>query len=235
MDPDQAAACPRLVKLRISTNMVEVLQKLPADTLTSLHINDLRFENESHEELEQLVAALSRLTRLWSLFLGCGLQDFIPVHQWTDLHDHALCNLFTNMKKLEVVGITFSQFHAANVDSVIETLGQNCPSVSWIRMMDARMTDAGLRSLSRLKELQNLEIRSFKWLSVITTEGIMSLLRGGSRNVMRDLKLKTSVLPDFFQIRAEVKLMREETGRRLKVEAGTVPSTLGIGHSLKIN
>ena len=69
IDIDQAVqACPRLVTLRTSASTpVKVLQKLPADTLTSLRIDDLVFRTISHEAIEQLVAALSRLTRLKSL------------------------------------------------------------------------------------------------------------------------------------------------------------------------
>ena len=62
MDVDQAAACPRLVNLWTKTS-VEVLRKLSAETLTSLRIDDIVFKTISHEEIEQLVAALSRLRR----------------------------------------------------------------------------------------------------------------------------------------------------------------------------
>ena len=77
LDPDQLIFLPRLVRLKISLS-VKVLQKLPADTLTSLHMADVKIENGSNEEIEQLFAAFSRLTRLKSLMLGCGVQCFIP-------------------------------------------------------------------------------------------------------------------------------------------------------------
>ena len=217
IDPDQAAACPRLVKLRTRTCAVEVLQKLPAETITSLHITDLCLYNRSPEEMEQLVAAFSRLTRLKSLILEDGLRDF-PARLWSDLHDAALSKLFTNMKGLEEVDITFPEHRRVNVDAMIEMLAHNCPSMRSIRMSYARMTDAGLRSLSRLTGLQHLDIRNWRWQSLITTEGILSLLRGGSRNVLRDLELKVSVSPDLDPIRAEGQLIQQETGQSLSVE-----------------
>ena len=215
MDADEAAACPRLEKL--STRIpVKVLQKLPAETLTSLRIISLAFGSGSHEAIEQLVSALSRLTRLKSLILVNGLRSFLP-RQWTDLHDRAFSRLFTNMKELEEVGIAFTLLYRVNVDSAIETLVHNCPSVRSIRMEDAVMTDASFRSLSRLTGLQHLDIGSSRKGNGITTAGILSLLRGGSRNVLRDLKLKVSVLPDKAQILAEGQLLQQETGRSLLI------------------
>ena len=221
---DQAAACLRLEKLRTSIP-VKGLQKLPAETLTYLSINGLKFESGSPEEIGQLVAALSRFTRLKSLIL-VGNYGFFH-DQWTNLHDQAFRKLFTNMKELEEVDITFPEHGVVNVNEAIETLVHS-PSVRSIRMIYARMTDAGLRSLSRLKGLQRLDIRSYKRYSNMTTEGILSLLRGGSRSVLRDLDLNMSVSPDLDQIRAEVDLMQEETGRTFKVEAGPVSSAEGL-------
>ena len=55
LDPRQAAACPRLVKLRTKTS-VRVLQQLPAETMRSLHVTHIELENRSHEEMRHLVA-----------------------------------------------------------------------------------------------------------------------------------------------------------------------------------
>ena len=147
MDPDQAAACPRLVRLRTWTS-VKVLQKLPAETMTSLHI-DIELGSRSHEEIERLVAALSRLTRLKRLIIVQGLR-FYPAHLWTDMHDRSLCKLFTDMKELEVLDITLPERTVVDVDVPIATLVHNCPSVRMITMHNARMTNASLQSLSRL-------------------------------------------------------------------------------------
>ena len=214
LDPDQAAACPRLVKLRAWTS-VKVLQKLPAETMTSLHIDDLELESRSHQEIENLVSALSRLTRLKSIVLARGLR--YSMGQWSEQHDEAYSKLFTNMKDLEEVDIKFPRNHALNVDVAMETLAENSPSVRSITMHNARMTDTGLRSLSRLTGLQLLDIGCPGRHSDITTEGILSLLRGGSRKVLRDLKLHILVLPDFGQIRSEGQLMQQKTGRSLSV------------------
>ena len=214
LDPDWAAACPRLVKLRTSISVI-TLQKLPAETLTCLHIDYLIWLTGSHEEIGQLFAALSRFTRLKSLILAVGCKTFRG--QWTELHDRPFSNLFTNMIELEEVEITFPLDNAVDMDAVIETLVHNCPSVSSITMNYARTTNVILHSLSRLTQLHHLVFRSYMGQSKITTEGILSLLRGGSRNVLRDLELHTSVPPDLGQIRAEGQLMRQETGRSLSV------------------
>ena len=200
LNPDLVAALPRLVKLRVRTSSVKVLQKLPAETLTSLQIDYIKPETGSHEEMEQLVAALSRFTRLKSLILVEGF-TFSP-GQWTELHDRAFSQLFKDMTELEEVDIKFPQNGVVTVDAAIETLVLS-PSVRSITMHYARMTDAGLHSLSRLTGLQHVDIASFWRKSDITTEGILSLLRGGSRNVLQDLKFNVSVMPDLDQIRAE--------------------------------
>ena len=142
--------------------------------MTSLHI-DLELETKSHVEIEQLVAACSRLMQLKSIYLDFGYAYFQD--EFTDLHDGAFSKLFTNMKKLEEVDILFPMFEEVNVDAAIETLVHNSASVSSIRMRDGRMTDASLHSLSRLTGLQLLAIRSSGRHSDITTEGILSLLR----------------------------------------------------------
>ena len=217
MNTDHAAACPRLVKLRTSI-LVKGLHKLPAETLTCLHIDDLFLDTGSPEEIEQVIAAFARFTRLKSLVFVEVFRCFAG--QWTELHDQAFSKLFTNMKELEEVEITFPEGSAVNVDSAIETLVHNNPSVRSITMHNARMTDAGLRSLSRLTGLQHLDIESLKRRSNITTEGILSLLRGGSRNGLRDVKLSISDI-FFSEIRAEVQLMQQETRCSLiKLEAG---------------
>ena len=235
MVPEETA-CPRLVKLRTSIT-VKGLQELPAETLTSLCIDRLAFGFDmamgSPNGIEQLVAAFSRFTRLRSIMLVDGFR-FFPADWWTDQHDRPFSKLFTNMKELEEVDITFPDYSAVSVDTAIETLVHNSPSVRSIRMIYAGMTDAGLHSLSRLTGLQRLVIRSYRRISLITTEGILSLLRGGSRNVLRILKLNMSVSPDFDQIRAEVEHMREETGRTFTVEAGSVPSAEIIIYTLRI-
>ena len=164
-DPDQAAACPRLEKLRTS------------------------------------------LTR----------HSCLQLYQETELLDRAICRLLTNRKELKEVDFAFPVLSVLDVDAVMETLAHNCLSMRSIRMDDARMTDAGLRSLARLTELQRLKIRSSSTHSDITTEGLLSLLRGGSRNVLQDLKLFVSAKPDLDRIRSEGQLMQQETGRSLSV------------------
>ena len=220
LDPDQAAACPRLVKLRTSASL-KVLQKLPAEKLTCLRIDELgNNETGSHEkEIKQLIAVFSRFTRLKSLI---QIWRHIP-DEGSELYDVAFRKLFTNMKELEEVEITFPEQSIVFMDEAIETLVRNNPSLKLIRMMMARMADKSLRSLSRLTGLQHLTIRSSRWQSDITTEGILSLLRGGSRNVLRDLEFNIPNLPDLDQIRAEGQLIQQETGRSFSVDGSDSP------------
>ena len=197
-----------------------------------MHIFSLKLENASHEEIGQVVAAFSRLTRLKILNLVEGLRYFRD--PWTELHDRAFRKLFTNMKELEEVDILFPENRAVNVDEVIETLVHNSPSVRSIRMMHAAMTDASLQSLSRLTGLHRLANRSYRRRSDMTTEGILSLLRGGSRNVLRKVELPVSVLLDSKQIRAEGELMLEETGRTFHEEFGFVSGAEAAVCTLRI-
>ena len=104
----EQVACPRLQKLRAST-AVHSLHQLPADTLISLHMDDLFFVTESHEAIEQLVAACSRFTRLKRLILGRGLRFFPGCSYWIKLHDQAISQLFTNLKEMVEVDILFPE------------------------------------------------------------------------------------------------------------------------------
>ena len=98
-------------------------------------------------------------------------------------------------------------------------LVQNCPSVRSITIHNSGMSDAGLLSLSRTTGLQQLEIviECDSSQEETTTEGILSLLRGGSRNVLRDLELSLAVSPDLEKIQAEADLIQQETGRAFLV------------------
>ena len=161
--PDQVAALSRLEKLWTHKITVKVLQKLPAETLTGLRIDKFYFDDdepepESSEEMEQLFAAFSRLTRLKRLILVDGFRYFPD--EWTEPCDRAFGKMFTNMRELDEVDITFPEHFVVNVDAAIEKLVDNCLSVRSITMYDAVMTDASLRSLSRLTGLQLLSIRS---------------------------------------------------------------------------
>ena len=220
------ALCPRLVKLTTDIS-VKALGKI-TETLTSLHITYLHLRSTSHEEIGQLVAVVSRFTRLKDLSIYYGFDDHV---QWTELHDQAFSKLFTNMKELEVVKIDFPKDVAVNVDAAIETLVRNSPFVRSITMHDSEMSDAGLHSLSLLTGLHQLEITTstiYRLQNNVTTEGILSLLRGGSRNCLRDLKLGVAVSPDSVMIRAEADLIQQETGLTLVVSSQKGWSSFGI-------
>ena len=80
------------------------------------------------------------------------------------------------------------------------------------------MSDAGLHSLSLLTGLLEITTSTnYRLQNNVTTEGILSLLSGGSRNCLRDWKLNVAVLPDLKKIQAEVDLIQQETGRTFLV------------------
>ena len=134
------------------------------------------------------VAAFPRLKSL----ITC-MGESIGCPQRVGMHDETFDKLFSNMMELEEVCIKFAEDCDVDVDAAIETLVQNNPSVSSVFVQNAQVTDDSLYSLSRLTGLQTLLIRNCSWIYDITTEGILSLMRGGSRNVLRELQLIVTV------------------------------------------
>ena len=82
------------------------------------------------------------------------------------------------------------------------------PKLAFVYLDVVYLTDAALTSLAQLQHLTDVEVFACQNL---TTAGVLTLLRGSSRNVIRKLSVfKTNVDED--QVTSEIRLMCEERG-----------------------
>ena len=121
--------------------------------------------------------------------------------------------VFHKLRNLEEVELCLSD-KKLSLDHVIGTLVQYSPAIKHISMIGMKMTDDSLISLSRLHHLSFLEFWPDKE-EFITTTGVLTLLRGGSRLVLRFCCLCWNERLDMRLINEEISLMETETGRTL--------------------
>ena len=204
-----AAACPRLVHLNVRHPVsAEVMQNLSHETMQYLHV---KCHTQTAQDVETVVAAVSRMTQLKDLKLDCQTFDNRNLNS-----DHLLTQLFSNMKQLETIDIDLPLGRGGTVDVAIDRLVDNNPRLTHIDLHDANFSGASVISLSRLTALQRLSLRNF-CTNIPTTDGILRLLRGGSRDVLQFLELYMRSRPDKERIEAELAIMEQEVGCKSSV------------------
>ena len=223
LTPAAAAACPRLVRLGVSLPVsAEVLQNLPHETMQYLHVN---CDTLGSLGIEALVTAVSRMTNLKDLKLICRRFD-TPI-----VNPDPFTKLSSNMKQLEKINIELPTRMAGTIDGAIDRLVRNNPRLSHVQLCDANITAARLVSLSRLIGVQHL---SFWYLGAkepeFTTDDILTLLRGGSRQALHNLRLHTRSRPDEVRIYAELIAMEQDMGCTFSVVFTSYP----FSHSIVI-
>ena len=206
LTPAAAAACPRLVRLEVSRPVTaEALQNLPHETMQHLRADP---DAQEPQEIETFIATVSRMTQLKELKLAEMRCDTSLINP-----DLLFIELFSNLKQLEKIDIWFPSKMSGTVDRAIDRLVRSNPRLTHIRFTDASATAASLVSLSRLTALQRLTL----WLIGTnkpepTTDDILTLLRGGSRQVLQYVRVDMRSRPDQERIEAEVKIMEREMG-----------------------
>ena len=214
LTPAAAAACPRLVHLIVSLPVsAEVMQNLPHGTMQHLYVDP---DTQEAEEVEAFVTAVSRMTQLKEIrwvHMDCDTSLINP--------DPLYTKLFNNMKQLEMIEVGFPSEMDGTVDAAIDRLVDNNPLLTHIDFNNASVTGASLVTLSRLTGVQVLSLRHFGTNKPeFTTDDILILLRGGSREVLQYLRLDMRSRPDQGRIEAEAKIMEQEMGCPFSVVFG---------------
>ena len=218
LTPAAAVACPRLVRLRTGLPLsAEVIQNLPHETMQYLQVE---CKTQTPQGMETFGAAVSRLTQLKDLTLDCrGMSRTSTVNP-----DLLLTKVFSNLKQLEKIEIQFPYTMDGTVDLAIDRLVRNNPRLTHIHLKDAYVTGASLVSLSRLTSLQRLSFWFFGTDNIpeFTADDILMLLRGGSRKVLREVRMDMRSRLDRGLIEAEVKIMGQEMGCTFSISVTSV-------------
>ena len=93
-------------------------------------------------------------------------------------------------------------------NGIIARMASRNPKLRIISFHRIDLTNAALTSLAELQHLTDLSIHNNR---TMTTAGILTLLRGASRNVIRKLFISKQYV-DGVQVSSEISLMCEERG-----------------------
>ena len=170
----------------------DFLSRLPADQMLSLEVCFPR-------ERERVVSAISKMKNLKSLkLLDGGVEEA----------DGTLSSIFDNMHHLEKVEIESDFRRGEQGDRMIATLANQNPKLVNVIFEYIRLTNAALTSLAQLQYLTHVQITGG---DAATTAGVLTLLRGASRNVIRKF-LVSGKNVDEYQVNSEIGRMCEERG-----------------------
>ena len=190
-------AFPALTRLMVLMPVTpEFLISLPADQMLSLEVGFLR-----QSERKDVVSAVSKMKNLKSLKLTDS--------GWSEADDTltTLSSIFDNMHDLEKVRL-HSDHNCFTGDAMISTLVNQNTKLSHISFVRIHLTDAALTSLAQLQHLTKIRIQKSK---KVTTAGVLTLLRGSSRNVIHKFLVHTEQV-DHDQVTSEIRLLCEEQG-----------------------
>ena len=187
-------AFPALTHLTVErTVTAEFLSSLPADQILSLDVDSDR---------QVVVSAVSKMKNLKSLMLA---------YMRSGEADDALSIIFDNMHHLEKVGLVSFDHRSKQGDRMIATLANQNPMLSLVSFFQIDLTDADLTSLAQLQHLTDVIIIQRDQKQKVTTAGVLTLLRGSSRNVIRNFSVRNAGVDDN-QVSREISLMCEERG-----------------------
>ena len=188
---------PALTQLTVVRQVTaEFLTRLPADQMLCLVVVFLH-----QMERKGVVTAISKMKNLKILKLtDSGLSEA----------GDALSSIFDDMHHLEKVRLV-SYFNCFTGDAMISTLANQNPKLSDVNFDQIHLTDAALTSLAQLQHLTDVEIIQRDQKQKVTTAGVLTLLRGSSRNVIRKFRVSGEKV-DGDQVSREISLMCEERG-----------------------
>ena len=158
-------------------------------------------------EIEDVVSAISKMKNLKRLTL--------PDYGWGETPD-TFSSIFDNMHHLEDVRFCAHVCRNEQDDRMITTLANHNPKLQYAIFAKVHVTDAALMSLAQLQH--HIEV-SLSYGSKVTTAGVLTLLRGSSRNVIRKFFAFKGNL-DYDRVTSEIRLMSEE--RETTFAAGVI-------------
>ena len=168
----------------------EFLSSLPADQMLSLEVVFCR-------ERKVVVSAVSKMRNLKSLKLS-DCEEGEGEKTFSSIFDN-----MNHLEEVELIGCRNDQD-----DRMIATLANQNPKLRHVSFYQICLTEAALTSLAQLQHLTDVRIHEGQQ---VTTAGIMTLLRGSSRNVIRNIAVSRENLDDD-QVTREVSRMCEERG-----------------------
>ena len=211
-----ANAFPAIKSLDVNEGTsVALLKSLPAAQMLSLSVR-LVFpivgiyddEEEEEDKLEEWVAAIARMVNLKELNIiaECEYMQEIP-----DV-SYALSFIFDRMHQLEKVSIYFSddRNRGGNADTIMSSLVQQNANLSHIQFSGLIITAAAHESMAQLHHLSHITLDMDR-ASEMTIDGVVTLLRGSSREVIREFKVSSTV-GEVDRVTREIELMAQERG-----------------------
>ena len=175
------------------------LSSLPAEQMLSLEV-------EFHQGKKAVASAISKMKNLKSLILTDS--------GWGEANE-TLSGIFDNMHHLEKVQL-LCDCRSKVDDRMIATLANQNTMLSDVFFYRITLTDADLTSLSQLQQLTDIRIYHSQ---KVTTSGVLTLLRGSSRNVIRLFMISRKKV-NFDQVTREISLMCEERGTTFDASRG---------------
>ena len=194
-DVDVAVSCvfPALTHLTVHGIVrAKFLTSLTAGQILSLEVSD-------DYAGDNLVPAFSRMMSLKSLTF---------TYDGSKYPDGSLSSIFNNKVHLEKVHLHVCGDSSLNEDEAIATLVNQNPKLSHVYLERICVTDAALTSLAQLHHLTHVSVFRGKKM---TSAGVLTLLRGASRKILRKITILRGNV-DEREVSREISHMCEERG-----------------------
>ena len=132
-------------------------------------------------------------------------------------------DLLTSLAGLKEISLSLPLRGQRSLDPELETLVHQNEGLESLLLGDLQVRDESLHSIARLQHLKCLSVGEGSFSS----DGALAILRGKSRSVLLSIRLfYFEEALDMQAIEAEVEVLRQERGSRIRVET---PTTDGPG------
>lgn len=205
-------AFPRLQSLKVKLQrQPEPFLNLNPETMKKL---DCEFTTtEIGSSLPVLIRSINRLSSLTYLHLGID-NDTGDLHRYgiPDSVATPLFSLFQSFTDLQHLFLT--AFTGLDMDAVTIRVVQKNPALQYLSLQGMRLTDDSVNEIAKLKNLTSIGLVEVGRL--LTGDGIMTLLKGGSREKLRHLHFDAMNIEIF----EEIELMAGEAGMVVQQKSG---------------
>jgi hypothetical protein len=210
--PEVIALCPRLEMLRMHS---QVQQNVPQSVVDKATITDLSFFSDPETPatgIREMLEGVKMLTNLKVMRLL-----FRDPYKWID-RNKAWDSLFNNYHNLTEVMI-FGNEKAIIFDEAVQDLVLGNPHLKIFDLRAFWVTDASLVHLAKLHHLLRLILTQSS--NSVTADGVLTLLRGSSRKVIRYVQIhRNEYMFPADPFHAELMLIAQVTGKLLELESG---------------
>ena len=127
-------------------------------------------------------------------------------------------DLLTSLAGLREISLSLPLRGQRSLDPELETLVHQNEGLESLLLRDLQVRDESLHSIARLQHLKHLTCSGGRFSS----DGALAVLRGKSRSVLSFVNLfNFEEALDMQAIEAEVEILRQERGSRIKVDIST--------------